>query len=218
MSVVEISRETPQGRADGASARVAGSRGKRAFDLGVAVLALLTLLPLLLVIALVVRVESRGPVMFRQLRTGLNGRAFAILKFRTMYVAEDGDEVRQACRGDSRVTRCGQVLRKLSFDELPQLINVLKGEMSIVGPRPHALRHDEQWAATVPGYTARFRARPGLTGYAQVSGYRGEVRDLEAIRGRITADNRYIEDWSLLTDARLVLRTIPLIFRDPTAY
>jgi lipopolysaccharide/colanic/teichoic acid biosynthesis glycosyltransferase len=157
-------------------------------------------------------------VLFRQQRTGLNGRAFRIYKFRTMRVAEDGPAVEQARRDDARVTRLGRMLRKLSLDELPQLINVLKGEMSLVGPRPHAVCHDEAWARTIPGYADRFRARPGLTGYAQVRGLRGEVTGPEAIRDRVHADLAYIEDWSLWRDLAVIVKTVPLVFNDAAAY
>ena len=115
-------------------------------------------------IALLVRLESRGPALFRQRRTGLGGQIFTVFKFRTMTVVEDGETIRQATRGDARVTPLGAVLRKLSLDELPQLLNVLRGDMSLIGPRPHAVAHDEMWGKLVPGYDRRFRARPGLTG------------------------------------------------------
>lgn len=197
---------------------VSTSRRKRAFDLAFAGLAVLVLLPLLLVVGAAIRCETRGPALFRQRRTGLDGRAFHILKFRTMRVIEDGETVRQARRGDPRVTRLGAVLRKLSIDELPQLLNVVRGEMSMVGPRPHALCHDAQWSALVPGYAQRFRARPGLTGYAQVCGHRGEILDPEALYARIAADNLYIDRWTFAGDLALVARTLPLIFNDQTAY
>jgi putative colanic acid biosynthesis UDP-glucose lipid carrier transferase len=157
-------------------------------------------------------------VLFHQQRTGMNGRPFRIHKFRSMRVAEDGPGVEQARQSDVRVTRVGRLLRKLSLDELPQLVNVLKGEMSLVGPRPHALCHDEAWSQAIPQYVDRFRARPGLTGYAQIRGLRGEVRGLEAIRDRVDADNAYIEQWSLLGDVKVILITIPLIFSDAAAY
>jgi putative colanic acid biosynthesis UDP-glucose lipid carrier transferase len=199
-------------------ARVALSRRKRAFDIVVAGLALLIFLPLLLVVGVAIWMESEGPVLFRQQRTGLHGRPFRIYKFRTMRVTEDGPTIRQAERGDSRVTPLGALLRRLSLDELPQLLNVLRGEMSIVGPRPHALAHDMVWSRRVPGYADRFRARPGLTGAAQVSGYRGEVANDEGLWARIAADNAYIENWSLATDLGLVARTVPLLFGDAKAF
>jgi len=194
------------------------SRRKRAFDVTVAGLALLGFLPLLLLIALAIRLEGGGPVLFRQQRTGLHGRPFRIFKFRTMRVMEDGAAVVQATRGDARVTPLGALLRKLSLDELPQLLNVLKGDMSIVGPRPHALSHDHAWASVVPGYDRRFRARPGLTGHAQVLGYRGEIATPEALTARIAADNAYIDEWSFSRDVSLVLRTVPVLFGDQRAF
>ncbi len=197
---------------------VATSRRKRAFDVMGSLAALLLFLPLLLTIALLVRLESSGPALFRQRRTGLNGQIFTVFKFRTMTVAEDGDTVRQATRGDARITRLGAILRKLSLDELPQLLNVLRGEMSLIGPRPHAVAHDETWGKLAPGYDRRFRARPGLTGYAAVCGFRGEVRELQAIIDRVDADNEYIDTWSFGLDMKIVWRTIPLIFSDTRAY
>jgi putative colanic acid biosynthesis UDP-glucose lipid carrier transferase len=143
---------------------------------------------------------------------------FTILKFRTMTVTEDSGEIRHATKGDTRVTAIGALLRKLSVDELPQLVNVLKGDMSIVGPRPHALAHDEHYGALIPTYAARFRARPGLTGYAQVNGFRGEIRDARGMSDRVAADNSYIDAWSRTLDLAILVRTIPLIFSDPRAY
>lgn len=197
---------------------VATSRRKRAFDIMGSFAALLVFLPLLLTISMLVRLESRGPALFRQRRTGLNGQIFTVFKFRTMTVAEDGDVVRQATRGDARITPLGAILRKLSLDELPQLLNVLRGEMSLIGPRPHAVAHDETWGKLAPGYDLRFRARPGLTGYAAVCGFRGEVRELQAIIDRVDADNEYIDTWSFGLDVKIVWRTLPLIFNDTRAY
>ena len=196
----------------------ASSKTKRAVDLVFAASALLLFLPLMLLIALTIRWDSAGPVLFRQQRTGLNGVPFRIYKFRTMRVLEDGPAVEQAQRGDARVTRVGSLLRKLSLDELPQLLNILKGDMSLVGPRPHALPHDEAWSLVAPHYNDRFRARPGLTGYAQVNGLRGEVTTPQAIIERVAFDNFYIEQWSLRGDLRIIAMTVPLIFRDPAAY
>jgi putative colanic acid biosynthesis UDP-glucose lipid carrier transferase len=199
-------------------AAVATSRRKRAFDVTMSLCALLVFLPLLVIIAALVRLESPGPALFRQRRTGLNGRVFTVFKFRTMTVAEDGDTVRQATRGDARVTRLGAILRKFSIDELPQFLNVLRGDMSLIGPRPHALAHDEAWSQAVPDYNLRFRARPGLTGYAAVCGFRGEVKETQAIIDRVNADNEYIDTWSFALDLKIVWRTLPLIFGDARAY
>ena len=191
---------------------------KRVFDVLVAGSALLLFLPLLVVVMAAIRMESPGPAIFRQRRTGYRGQVFTILKFRTMTVAEDCATVRQATRNDERVTEVGALLRKLSIDELPQLWNVMRGDMSIVGPRPHALAHDEYYGALIPPYAARFRAKPGLTGYAQVNGFRGEITDMRCMSDRVAADNSYIEEWSLALDVAILLKTVPLIFRDPNAY
>lgn len=202
----------------GSTAACARSRRKRAFDIAMSFSALMVFLPLLLTIAMLVRLESRGPALFRQRRTGLHGEIFTVFKFRTMTVTEDGDSVRQATVGDARVTALGAILRKLSLDELPQLLNVLRGDMSLIGPRPHAVAHDETWSKQVPGYERRFRARPGLTGYAAVCGFRGEVKQLQAIVDRVEADNEYIDTWTFALDMKIVWRTLPLIFGDSRAY
>lgn len=201
-----------------ATAACAESRRKRAFDFTMAFGALLVFLPLLLTIALMIRMESRGPALFRQRRTGLHGQIFTVFKFRTMTVAEDGDTVRQATRDDARVTALGSILRKLSLDELPQLLNVLRGDMSLIGPRPHAVAHDELWGRQVAGYERRFRTRPGLTGYAAVCGFRGEVKELQAIIDRVQSDNEYIDTWSFSLDIKIIWRTLPLVFGDSRAY
>ena len=197
---------------------VANSVIKRSLDLAVAIAALLVVAPLLLFVAMLIRMDDGGPVLFRQRRTGLNGRTFTIYKLRTMRPARHDDQVRQASRGDERITRIGAFLRALSIDELPQLLNVLRGDMSIVGPRPHAISHDERWEGVVPTYADRFRARPGLTGYAQVCGFRGEIHHVDDIRARVEADNFYIDNWSLKLEIKILLRTVPLLFHDPRAY
>jgi putative colanic acid biosynthesis UDP-glucose lipid carrier transferase len=198
--------------------KVSDSIGKRALDIAAALFALLVFLPLLLCIAAAVRLESGGPVIFRQRRTGRDGQVFTIYKFRTMTVAEDSGEIRHATKNDSRVTAVGALLRKLSLDELPQFLNVLKGDMSLVGPRPHALSHDEHYGAQIATYSERFRAKPGLTGLAQVNGLRGEIRDLRCMRDRVAADNLYIESWSFGLDVAILAKTVLIIFRDPQAY
>ena len=200
------------------STRVAESAVKRSLDVYVALFALILLAPLFALVALAILIDDGGPVLFRQRRTGLHGNIFTVLKFRSMRVAEDAGEVRQACKSDSRVTRVGAIIRALSIDELPQLYNVLRGDMSLVGPRPHALRHDETWGRAVPAYQQRFRTRPGLTGYAQVCGYRGEIREITDIARRTEADNYYIDNWSMKLELQIVLRTLPLLFNDPNAY
>ena len=184
----------------------------------VAGFAILLFLPMLVMVGAAIRLETPGPAIFKQRRTGYQGRIFVIYKFRTMTVTEDSDKVRQATKNDQRVTAVGGLLRKLSIDELPQLWNVMKGDMSIVGPRPHALAHDDYYGALLPTYAARFRARPGLTGYAQVNGFRGEIEDLRGMSDRVAADNSYIEEWSPTLDLAILVRTVPLIFSDPNAY
>ena len=197
---------------------VASSFGKRALDIAGALAALLLFLPLLCTIAMAIRLESGGPVIFRQRRTGHRGHIFTIYKFRTMTVAEDGDSIRHATQNDARVTPMGALLRKLSLDELPQFLNVLKGDMSMVGPRPHALAHDQHYGELIPTYPDRFRAKPGLTGLAQVNGLRGEIQDVRCMRDRVAADNLYIDSWSLGLDVAILAKTALIIFRDPQAY
>jgi len=152
-------------------------------------------------------VESRGPILFRQRRSGRDGKVFVIYKFRTMHVLEDGTDIVQATRNDGRTTIVGRLLRRSSIDELPQLLNVLKGEMSLVGPRPHAVAHDQYYLQTVPNYKLRFYCKPGITGLAQIKGFRGEVRDIPHMAERIACDLEYIENWSLATDARILFLT-----------
>ena len=185
----------------------ASSIRKRSLDVVGAATALLLFLPLLLLIALLIRLESSGPIIFRQRRGGLNGRTFTIYKFRTMRVLEDGDMITQARPNDTRVTSFGALLRRTSMDELPQLLNVLKGDMSLVGPRPHALAHDRFYGDLIPNYAGRLRTRPGLTGLAQVAGLRGETRELNEMAERVRYDLRYIEQWSILLDLKLIAGT-----------
>jgi putative colanic acid biosynthesis UDP-glucose lipid carrier transferase len=200
------------------SAPVARSVAKRAIDIVFAGLAFLFLAPLLLVAATAIWLEDRGPILFRQHRTGFAGRSFLILKLRTMRVMENGDDLRHATKDDGRVTRVGAFLRKTSIDELPQLLNILRGDMSLVGPRPHALAHDRKYEAQIVNYSARSKARPGLTGLAQVSGCRGEIHDIDYMMRRVDADLDYVERWSLGLDLKIMLKTLPLLFSDPTAY
>lgn len=191
---------------------------KRLLDLAVALIGLVTLLPLLVVVAVAVMVDSPGTVFFRQWRGGYNGRRFQILKFRTMTCLEDGKDVRQARASDGRVTRVGRVLRRTSLDELPQLLNVLRGEMSLVGPRPHALVHDEIYSALISGYSDRQRVRPGITGWSQVNGCRGETRELAAMEMRIGRDLEYIRYWSLQLDFIIMMKTVSELLRSNNAY
>jgi len=197
---------------------VAVSFTKKFIDFCVAMGALLFLLPALLTIALLIKIDSPGPVFFRQRRTGLDGRMFHIYKFRSMTVAEDGDRVVQAKANDQRVTRIGRLLRRTSVDEIPQLLNIVKGDMSLVGPRPHALSHDQEFASIVPDYNARFQTRPGLTGLAQVNGYRGEIVTRNDIEKRVAYDVEYIESWSIWLDIMTILKTVPCLFGHKNAY
>jgi putative colanic acid biosynthesis UDP-glucose lipid carrier transferase len=189
------------------SSRAQNSRMKRLIDFTGASLGLLILLPFLALIALMILLESKGPVFFRQRRSGLGGAVFTIYKFRTMSVMEDGPDIRQATLGDNRVTRIGKILRRTSIDELPQLINVIKGEMSLVGPRPHAVAHDQYYGQMLPAYHLRFHARPGITGLAQISGFRGEVQDIAHMQARVAHDLDYIANWSLAMDVAILFLT-----------
>ena len=181
---------------------------KRAFDLVVAASALALLSPLLLAVAAMIRLDGPGPILFRQKRYGLNQEPFRIFKFRTMRVMDDGAVVRQATRADGRVTRIGAHLRRLSIDELPQLLNVLSGDMSIVGPRPHALAHDQLYVEKLARYARRHNVRPGITGWAQVSGHRGEIADDSAMLARLEHDLYYVDNWSLWLDVKIVAMTV----------
>ena len=194
------------------------SRAKRLMDIVIAAGALVFFLPLMLVIALLIRLESKGPALFRQTRGGLRQAPFEIYKFRTMQQIEDGPAISHAKRNDPRVTSIGGFLRRSSLDELPQLLNVLKGDMSIVGPRPHAVAHDDYYGRLIPCYRARMRAKPGLTGLAQVTGYRGNVQDLESMAARVARDLDYIENWSLQLDLKLILITIVRLPFDQQAF
>ncbi len=185
-----------------------GLKIKRAVDAALAGAALLALSPLLAAVAIAIRIDSPGPILFRQRRGGLFGQPFAIYKFRTLNVVEDGPVIRQIDRDDHRITRVGAFLRRSSIDELPQLLNVLRGEMSLVGPRPHALAHDDLYGALLPNYTYRFAVRPGITGWAQVNGERGPTPQTEDMARRVDYDIWYVENWSLALDVRIVAATV----------
>lgn len=191
---------------------------KRVFDLVVAGTLLILLSPLLLAIAVAIKVTSPGPVFFRQRRYGLDGREFRVWKFRTMRVCEDGPVIRQASRNDDRITPIGRFLRRTSLDELPQLFNVLKGDMSLVGPRPHATAHNEQYRKLIRGYMLRHKARPGITGLAQVNGCRGETDTLEKMQRRVELDHQYIRQWSLWLDIKILLKTVVVVLRGDNAW
>ncbi|MGQ0546461.1 MAG: undecaprenyl-phosphate glucose phosphotransferase [Betaproteobacteria bacterium] len=191
---------------------------KRASDIVLASLILLVIAPLMICIAIGVKLSSPGPVLFKQRRYGVDGRKIAVWKFRTMTVAEDGDIVRQATRNDSRVTRFGAFLRRTSLDELPQFFNVLQGRMSVVGPRPHAVAHNELYRKLIRGYMIRHKVRPGVTGLAQVNGFRGETDTVEKMRARIEHDLAYLRGWSLLLDLQIILKTIVVVLKKHNAY
>ena len=187
--------------------------GKRAFDLAVAVSALVVLAPLLALIAVLVRLDSKGPALFRQKRNGICGRGFEILKFRTMHVMEDGEAVVQARQGDPRATRVGRWLRRTSLDELPQLINVVRGDMSLIGPRPHAAAHDSYYSALIRDYRHRQAVKPGITGWAQVNGHRGPTPTLDSMAARIEFDLWYARHANFALDLEILLRTPLEVFR-----
>jgi len=197
-----------------------GYRGvtKRLTDIGISIIVLLLLLPLLVVIAMMVKLSSPGPIIFKQRRYGLDGAEIAVYKFRTMRVTEDGAQIKQATRSDSRITPIGGLLRRSSMDELPQLINVLQGRMSLVGPRPHAVAHNEEYRKLIKGYMVRHKVLPGITGLAQVNGCRGETTQLHEMEARVNYDLDYLRHWSPMLDFKIILLTIVKVFRDEKAY
>lgn len=191
---------------------------KRTLDLLIAFPLLVLCTPFLLVIALFIQADSPGPVLFRQTRLGRHGKPFDIVKFRTMWVLENGDDVVQAVRNDPRITRVGDWLRRTSLDELPQLWNVICGEMSLVGPRPHARAHDQLYAILIENYELRQLVKPGITGWAQVHGHRGETPTLEAMRRRVELDIWYARNANPWTDLRILLRTPLEVLQGRNAY
>ncbi|HJV70869.1 undecaprenyl-phosphate glucose phosphotransferase [Ideonella sp.] len=191
---------------------------KRASDIVLATLILLLITPVLIAVAIGVKLSSPGPVIFRQRRTGLDGEVIEVYKFRSMTVQDDGAVVAQATRNDPRVTRFGAFIRKTSLDELPQFFNVLKGQMSIVGPRPHAVAHNEQYRKIVKAYMARHKVKPGITGWAQVNGLRGETDTVDKMARRVEYDLEYLRNWSLGLDLLIIARTAKLMFFDRKAY
>jgi lipopolysaccharide/colanic/teichoic acid biosynthesis glycosyltransferase len=190
-------------------AAVAGrSKLKRSLDIAGAFAGLVLLAPFLLVVAALIRLESPGPAIFRQRRTGRAGVIFNIYKFRTMTVVEDDDAVVQAVKGDRRITKLGAFLRRSCIDELPQLWNVLVGEMSLVGPRPHALVHDAYYGQMITEYDSRFLVRPGIAGLAQVAGYRGPTESVDKMASRVALDREYIAVWRLSLDVRILIAAV----------
>ncbi len=191
---------------------------KRLFDLAVGGFILAGVSIPMILIALAIKLTSRGPVFFQQLRYGLDGKEILVWKFRSMRVLENGKKVTQATQGDPRITRLGAILRKTSLDELPQLFNVLEGTMSLVGPRPHATAHNEQYRALIEGYMLRHKIKPGITGLAQVRGFRGETDTLEKMQKRVECDHEYIREWSIWMDVKILFRTIFVVLKRENAY
>ena len=197
-----------------------GYRGisKRLTDIVLAGLILVAATPIMLLIAGLIKMTSPGPVLFRQHRYGLDGRRIVVYKFRTMFVMQDGDDIPQATSNDARVTPFGRLLRRASLDELPQLVNVLQGRMSLVGPRPHAVAHNELYRKLIKGYMVRHKVTPGITGLAQIHGLRGETRDVQQMEARLRYDLEYIRSWSPLLDLKILLKTLAIVVRSDRAY
>jgi Undecaprenyl-phosphate glucose phosphotransferase len=181
---------------------------KRAFDIAAAVAGLIVISPLFVILPLAIKLDSRGPVLFRQTRHGYNNETIRVLKFRSMTVTEEGDNFKQVTRHDPRVTRLGRFMRHTNIDELPQLFNVLIGDMSLVGPRPHATSQNETFAQLISSFSRRHNVKPGITGWAQVHGYRGETDTLEKMQRRVEHDLYYIDNWSFLLDLKIIVMTL----------
>ncbi len=191
---------------------------KRISDVLLSIIILTLISPILLGIAIAVKLGSPGPVIFKQRRYGLDGEEILVYKFRSMTVTEDGPTIQQAQKNDTRITPLGAFLRRSSLDELPQFVNVLQGRMSIVGPRPHAVAHNELYRKLIKGYMVRHKVKPGITGWAQVNGFRGETETLEKMQGRIDFDLDYLRHWTLQLDLQIILKTIRLVLKDQKAY
>lgn len=191
---------------------------KRASDIVLSLIIILLISPILLAVAIGVKWSSKGPVLFKQRRYGLDAEEILVYKFRSMTVEENGDTVTQATKNDVRITPFGRFIRKTSLDELPQFINVLQGRMSIVGPRPHAVAHNEMYRKVIKGYMIRHKVKPGITGWAQVNGLRGETDTVDKMEARIEFDLDYLRSWSLSLDLKIIVRTVLLVFKDRNAY
>jgi putative colanic acid biosynthesis UDP-glucose lipid carrier transferase len=191
---------------------------KRVSDIVLASLILLLISPLLIAVAIGVKLSSPGPIIFKQRRNGLDGGEIVVYKFRSMRTLDNGPVVRQAVKGDPRITRFGAFIRKTSMDELPQFFNVLQGRMSIVGPRPHAVAHNEEYRRIIKAYMVRHKVKPGITGWAQVNGHRGETDTIEKMQARVEYDLEYLRNWSLGLDLQIIVRTIRLVISDRHAY
>ena len=184
----------------------------------IAVAMLLLTAPLMAVVAALIRFDSPGPVIFRQRRYGLDGHEIIVYKFRSMTTLDDGDQIQQAREHDPRVTPLGAFLRRTSLDELPQFVNVLQGRMSIVGPRPHAVVHNEMYRKLIRGYMIRHKVRPGITGLAQVNGWRGETETVEKMKARIDCDLEYLRNWSLRLDLFIIAKTVWVVLKNDSVY
>lgn len=191
---------------------------KRIFDVVVSSAILCAITPLMILIAVLVKLTSKGPVFFKQRRYGLDGSEILVYKFRSMRVCEDSTNVIQATQNDARVTRIGAILRRTSLDELPQFFNVLLGTMSIVGPRPHAVAHNEHYRKLIDGYMWRHKVKPGITGWAQINGFRGETDTLDKMEGRVIYDIAYLKSWSIWFDLTIIFKTCKLVLKDEHAY
>jgi len=197
-----------------------GFRGvlKRLTDIALGLIGLIIALPVMLVLSLLIRLTSKGPVIFNQRRYGLDGKEINVYKFRSMFVTEDGEKITQVTRDDPRITPIGRIMRSYSLDELPQLLNVLQGKMSIVGPRPHAVAHNEQYRSLIKGYMLRHKVLPGITGLAQVNGCRGETSTVEEMQARVMYDLEYMRNWTPFLDLKILLLTVVRVFNDSKAY
>lgn len=184
------------------------SASKRLFDFLAGSIALMLLFPVMMIISIIIKLDSTGPALFCQPRSGRNREIIKVYKFRTMFQEGSGAEFRQASKNDPRITRVGAFLRRTSLDELPQLINVIQGSMSLVGPRPHPLKLDEDFRHVIPALHSRYCVKPGITGWAQINGFRGETRQLKDMLGRIEHDRHYIRNWSVWLDLRILLLTV----------
>ncbi|MBY0364847.1 MAG: undecaprenyl-phosphate glucose phosphotransferase [Proteobacteria bacterium] len=191
---------------------------KRLSDIVLASLILVLISPILLVLAIGVKLSSPGPIIFKQRRNGLDGEEIIVYKFRSMRTLDNGNVVKQATKDDPRITRFGAIIRRTSLDELPQFINVLQGRMSIVGPRPHAVAHNEEYRKLIKAYMVRHKVKPGITGWAQVNGLRGETDTIDKMKARVEYDLEYLRNWSLALDMQIILRTVRLVVFDRHAY
>ena len=191
---------------------------KRLSDIVLSIIILILISPIILAVAIGVKLSSKGPVLFKQRRYGLDAEEISVYKFRSMTVTENGGTVTQATKDDNRITRFGKFIRRTSLDELPQFVNVLQGRMSIVGPRPHAVAHNEMYRKVIKGYMIRHKVKPGITGWAQVNGLRGETETIDKMEARIEYDLEYLRQWSLSLDLQIIARTVLLVFKDRNAY